>query len=138
MFSLSRHETKLVMSGKATGAARVYSDCPHKPGNEIYLSSRTIDASGARRSITFAKAQIISVRPGTVGQFRRDPMIAEMDGYANGESWRAQLGVRYKGIKDTDNITHIKFRILQMDTKAGSRPDKEEVDNKMNIDNIRS
>lgn len=121
MFALNRHETKQIMSGKASGAARKYDVCPHKAGAEIVFTSKYLDTSG--RSIPFAKATISSVRPGTVGQFRRDQMVAAMDGYENGEHWFGMMSIMYPGLQDSDEITHIKFRITEMDRDAGRRPD---------------
>lgn len=118
MFALNRFETKQIMSGRAGGCARKYGDeCPHKPGDEIVLSSRFL--SPADNSIPFAKAQVVSVRPGTVAEFRRNPMIAEMDGYPNGEVWFGQMNVMYKGLKEDEKMHHIKFRILEIDKDAG-------------------
>lgn len=120
MFELNRFETKQVMEGSASGCARKYgNECPHKPGSEIVLTSRFLDSSG--RSIPFAKANVVSVRPGTVGEFRRDPMIAEMDGYPNGEVWFGQLSQMYRGMKDSEKIFHIRFMITDIDKKAGRR-----------------
>lgn len=124
MFACNRNETRQIMEGKATGVARRYpGGCPHVPGSELWLTSDSLDRSGAGRHIPFAKIQVVSVRPGTVGQFRRDPMIAEIDGYANGAVWFGQMSQMYKGIKDTDNIVHLKFRVIQMDKEVGMRGD---------------
>jgi hypothetical protein len=118
MFDLNRFETKQIMEGRATGCTRKYGDvCPHVPGAEIIFTSKFLDLSG--KSVPFARAQVVSVRPGTVGEFRRDSMIAEIDGYPNGEVWYGQMGVMYKGVKDTDKMHHIKFRIIEIDKQAG-------------------
>jgi hypothetical protein len=120
MLELNRWETKQVMSGRATGIVRKYDGgCPHSPGGELILTSKYLDSKS--RNIPFAKAQVVTVRPGTVGQFRRDPMIAEMDGYANGEVWFGQMGVMYRGIKNEEQVYHIKFRITEIDKQAGSK-----------------
>lgn len=124
MFSLTRRETGRVMSGLASGCARKYDGgCPHKPGGEIVLTSKYIDASGQGRSIPFAKVEVVSVRPGTVGEFRMDPVIAEIDGYENGEVWFGQMSQLYRGLKNTDEIYHIKWRVLEIDRQAGRRGD---------------
>ena len=118
MFACNRLETKLIMGGEATGVCRKYGDsCPHVPGAEIVLTSKFLDNSG--RNIHFAKATIISVRPGTVGQFRRDKRQAKRDGYANGEHWHGNLSQMYKGMRDTDKMYHLTFQITQIDKQAG-------------------
>jgi hypothetical protein len=126
MFSCNRHETKQIMAGKADGATRKYDTCPHKAGNEIVLTSKFLDRS--ERSIPFAKAIVTSVRPGTVGEFRRDQSVAEMDGYPNGEVWVGQMRVMYPGLADADKLTHIRFRITELDRDAGTRPDVEKAE----------
>ena len=134
MFALTRYETKVIMEGKASGCARKYDNCPHAVGAEIVLTSKFLDQSG--RSIPFAKATVVSIRPGTVQQFKADPMIAEMDGYPNASVWAGQMRVMYGTLKDTDKITHIKFRITELDRDAGTRPDEgqEPVREKSSID----
>lgn len=118
MFDLNRFETKQVMQGRATGFTRKYGDtCPHVPGAEIILTSKFLDRYG--KSIPFARAQVVSVRPGTVGEFRRDSMIADIDGYPNGEVWHGQMNMMYKGVKDTEKMHHIKIRIIEIDKQAG-------------------
>jgi hypothetical protein len=122
MFTCNRWETKVIMEGRASGCSRVYGNgCPHRIGGELVLTSRYLDLEG--RDIPFAKAQVVSIRPGTVGEFRRDKMLAEIDGYANGEVWFGQMNQMYKGLKDTDKVYHIKFRIIEIDKQAGRRGD---------------
>lgn len=122
MFHCDRIETKNIMSGQADGVVRMYGGgCPHKVGNEIVLTSKTLDSSG--RSIPFARATITSIRPGTVGEFSRDPMIAEMDGFENPAVWLGHLRVVYPGIREGEQVTHIRFRLVEMDREAGLRGD---------------
>ena len=124
MFACNRHETKVFMNGMASGCTRMYEKCPHEVGAEIILTSKFLDNSG--RSIPFAKAQITSIRPGTVGEFKNNPMIAEMDGYQNGAVWKGQMDVFYGGVKDDYRMFHLKFRISEIDRDAGRRPDQVE------------
>lgn len=122
MFSCSRYETKLIMEGKATGFARKYpAGCPHKRGDEIVLTSQYLDGSG--RNIPFAKVKVQTVRPGTASGFRRDPVIAEMDGYKNGEHWHGQMSQMYAGLSIDEPMHHIKFSIVEIDKEAGRRGD---------------
>ncbi len=124
MFALNRFETKQVMAGRASGAARRYEECPHQVGNEMVLTSKYLDDSG--RSIPFARAIITSIRPGTAGQFRRDAVIAEKDGYKNGEHWFGNLRQMYSGLRDNDKMFHLSFNIVEIDKQAGTRGDLEE------------
>jgi len=122
MFSCNRWETKQIMEGKACGVVRQYGEsCPHLVGGEIVLTSAFLDKSG--REIPFAKAQVVSVRPGLAGEFRRDKMLVETDGYSNGEHWHGQMRIMFGGIKDTDQLWHLTFRITEMDKQAGTRGD---------------
>jgi hypothetical protein len=121
MFACTRFETKQIMDGKACGIVRKYGDnCPHVRGGEIVLTSKFIDG---QRNMPFAKIEVQTVRPGTVGMFRRDPIISEMDGYANGEHWVGQMRQLYPGISNEDKVFHIKFFIKEMDKDAGRRGD---------------
>jgi len=121
MFNCNRVETSRLMDGQATGVARVYDECPHVVGGEIVLTSKFLDDSG--RSIPFAKATIVSVRPGTFGEFRHDSMIPEMDGYANGEEWAGHMRRWYPAIGDSVKMFHLKLRVFEMDKEAGQRGD---------------
>ncbi|MBN2258209.1 MAG: hypothetical protein JW704_10345 [Anaerolineaceae bacterium] len=120
MFSCNRLETQLIMEGRASGVARKYGkDCPHVVGAELVLTSDTLDGSG--RHIPFARATVTSVRPGTVGQFRKDKIQAEKDGYQSGEHWYGNLRQMYRGLNDTDKMHHISFLIIEIDKQAGQR-----------------
>lgn len=123
MFACNRHETRVFMEGKAVGVVRKYGDtCPHTVGEEIALTSQYLDDS--KRNIPFCKGTIVSIRPGTVGQFKGDPMIAEMDGYPNGRVWFAQLNQMYGNIlTDDDKVFHLKLRLEEMDKEAGRKED---------------
>lgn len=123
MFACTRLETKQIMAGKVCGIVRRYSDCPHVRGERLVFTSKFLDNSG--RNIPFATAEVQTVRPGTIGEFKRDPIIARMDGYANGEHWLGQLKQLYPGISDTDKVYHIKFFMKEMDKSAGRRGDVE-------------
>ena len=120
MFALTRHETKQIMAGQAGGVARIYDVCPHEIGMQMHMTSKFLDQSG--RSIPFVKVQIVSLRPGTCGQFRKDQQQAKTDGYENAAMWHGQMNVMYQGIKDSAKMTHIKFRVLELDREAGRRP----------------
>lgn len=124
MLYCTGYETRKIMDGSAAGLVRM-GECPYLPGDEIVLTSDAIDkdnGDGKSRHIPFAKAQVISVRPGTVRQFKQDKMTMSMDGYENGNVWvqhhRSNL---YKSMKDTDKVHHVKFRITQIDKMAGRR-----------------
>jgi len=122
MFPCTRYETKMIMEGKVVGFARKYpGGCPHSPGSEIILTSKYLDRSG--RNIPFAKVEVQTVRPGTVGSFRRDSIIAEMDGYGSGEHWFGQMRQMYGGLKSDEEMYHMKFRVKEIDKKAGQRGD---------------
>lgn len=127
MFACNRHETRMFMEGKATGVVRKYGDtCPHMVGDVIALTSQYLDES--KRNIPFCKATIISIRPGTIGQFRGDPMIAEMDGYANGNVWLGQMNQIYGGIlTNDDKVFHLKLRLEEIDKESGRKGDIEMV-----------
>ena len=129
MFTCNRFETKQIMEGKASGATRVYDKCPHVVGATIILTSKYIDQSGQGRAIPFAKATIVSIRPGTVGQFRRDNEQAKRDGYGNGNHWLGQMQQMYRGLRETDPMDHISFKITEIDKQAGMRPDKKPAEN---------
>lgn len=122
MFHCTRTEMKLIMDGKASGVVRKYEgNCPHDVGSQLVFTSDVLDDSG--RQIPFCEATIISVRPGTVGQFESDEMIPQMDGFDNGSMWAAHLSVLYGGLKKTDHVFHIRFKIDQIDKMAGLRGD---------------
>jgi hypothetical protein len=115
------------MEGMATGLVRKYDgECPHHVRGQLVLTSRFLEPGG-ERPIPFARAEIISIRPGTVGQFRRDKTQAEKDGYKNGAHWFGNINRMYKGLKDSDEVYHLSFRIIQIDKQAGQRPDVEEL-----------
>lgn len=122
MLHCTRHETGLIKEGKSVGIVRRYdhkSGCPHAPGSIIFFANNELDDSG--RQIPFASATVITVRRGTVSEFSKDPMIAEMDGFKSLASWISHLRVLYKGIGASDTVYHIKFRMDDMDKEAGTR-----------------
>lgn len=118
MFSCTRHETHAFREGKAIGAVRRYDGpegCPHEAGAEIMLSSKFIPGNPAGQEVVFAKAKVVSVRPGTVMQFRKDKMLAEQDGFGSSPSWHGHLvNILYKGIRDDAKVYHVTFRIEEM------------------------
>jgi len=127
MFSCNRYETKVIMDGKSSGMVRQYGDiCPHEVGAEIVLTSSYLTQDG--KALPFARATVTSVRPGSVGEFRRDPMLYETDGYKNGEHWFGNMSQMYRGIKDTDKMFHISFRLIEIDKQAGTRSQVEKVE----------
>lgn len=129
MFSCNNHETRRIQEGRAVGVVRRYDPkggCPHKPGAEIVLTSRFM-AGFENQAVPFAKAQVVSVRPGTAAQFRKDDHIGQMDGYDNAAAWWTYFSTNIeKGIKDGELLHHIQFRILEMDKnpQKGGRPGK--------------
>jgi len=110
-------ETGLILEGKASGVVRRYGEsCPHEPGNEIVFTSKYLAGTkDPTQEVPFAKGQVVSVRPGTVGQFRKDKMLAEKDGYANGNVWYGHMSQLYKGISDDTQVHHVSFRIVELD-----------------------
>ena len=89
------------MEGKASGLTRKYhGQCPHQVRGELILTSRFLELD-EERPIPFAKATIISVRPGTVGEFRRNNVQAQKDGYDNGNHWLGNMSMMYRGLKDS-------------------------------------
>lgn len=123
MFACTRLETKMVMEGRASGVVRKYGDsCPHFRGEKIVLTSKFLDLSG--RSIPFAKVEVMTVRPGSIGEFRRDPFISQIDGYDNGEHWMGQMRMLYPGTNEDEKVFHIKFNVVELDRDAGRRGDK--------------
>jgi len=124
MFSCTRTETRFVMEGKTAGAVRKYpkGECPHKAGSQIAFTSKFLPwMEGDRKSVPFARGTIVSVRPGTVGSFRKDNRLAKQDGFANGNVWHGHLCQLYDGIKDDESVYHITFRVDKVDTKAGQQ-----------------
>jgi hypothetical protein len=117
MFSCNKHETRCFLEGRATGVVRRYSEehgCPHEPGSEIVLTSQFLDGKGT--AIPFAKATVVSVRPGTIAQFERDSGIARMDGFGAGKEWKSWAKkMLYPGIHDDAKVYHLKLRITELD-----------------------
>lgn len=125
MLKCTKYEARKIMEGKATGIIMRYdvaSGCPHKVKGELVFTNGDIDPTG-KRQVPFGRATIVSIRPGTVNQFCSDKGIYEMDGFPNGTSMKAHLRVKYKGIPDTANVFHIRFRMEEIDRKAGLRGD---------------
>jgi len=56
-----------------------------------------------------------------VAQFRKDKMLPQQDGFANGAVWHGHLAQLYKGIKDDESVFHITFRIDEVDKNAGAQ-----------------
>jgi len=123
MFSCTRTETRLIVEGKCAGVVRRYERgaCPHAVGSQIVFSSKFLPwlPHDDDRSIPFAQGTIVSVRPGTVGQFRKDQRLAETDGFANGPVWHGHLNQLYKGIGDDASVYHITFKLEEIDKTAG-------------------
>jgi len=123
MFSCNRHETRCFLEGRATGAVRRYSEdhgCPHEPGSEIVLTSPFLDGKGTH--IPFAKAVVISVRPGTLAQFARDEGIARMDGFRVAKEWESWVKkILYPGIHDDAKVYHLKLRLSDVDKTYARR-----------------
>lgn len=122
MFSCTRTETRLIINGKSCGVVRRYDGkCPHKAGSEIVFTSKFLPwlAQDDERSIPFAKGIVVSVRPGTVGGFRKDNTMAERDGFSNGAVWHGHLNQHYRGIGDDVPVHHVTFKLEEVDKNAG-------------------
>jgi hypothetical protein len=115
------------MEGKACGVVRkcLEGKCPHKAGSKIVFTTKFLPWMDGDQSVPFAKATVVSVRPGTVGGFRRDRMLAGQDGFANGEVWHGHLNQFYGGICNSDSVYHITFRIDEIDKKAGLKKSRD-------------
>jgi len=122
MFSCTRTETQLIVAGKTAGAVRRYpaGECPHSAGGQIVFTSRYLPWVKDGKSFIFAKGTIVSMRPGTVGRFRKDNRMAEQDGFANGPTWHGHINQLYAGIKDDESVYHITFKIEDVDRSAGT------------------
>jgi hypothetical protein len=110
------------MEGKTAGVVRRYDvdSCPHQPKGQLVFTSRYLPWMGDDpKEIPFARATITSVRPGTVGAFRKDKMIAEQDGFENPAVWHGHLNQLYRGIADNVSVFHISFKIEEVDKNAG-------------------
>lgn len=114
MFSCNRHETRLLMENHLAGVVRRYSKdvgCPHVPGAQMVFTSRYMRGFEGQ-DVVVAKGRCVSVRPGTVGEFRKNDSIAHMDGFDNGVSWHTYFTTQmYKGIRDTEPVFHIQVKI---------------------------
>ena len=120
MFVCNRHETRAFSTGAASGVVRK-GECNHVVGDTLTLVSKYID--GSDNSVKFGTATVLSVRPGTIGKFRKDGMIAEMDGYPNCEVWFGTINQMYSGmLSDGDQAYHLKLKIDSIDNE-----DSEEV-----------
>ncbi len=120
MFSCNRHETNLIMQGKLGGAVRRYDKkmgCPHRAGADILITSKfTRENPGTDTPI--AEGQIVSVRPGSVGDFRRNDTVAQIDGFPNAVAWHTYFSRHvYPGIKDTEPVHHIQMRVTKIEKK---------------------
>jgi|GEM_PF-5551904 len=122
MFSCTRTETRLIMEGKCAGIVRRYpkGTCPHSANGELVFTSKFLPwTPDDGKPIPFGKATVVSVRPGTVAQFRKDKRLPITDGFANGEVWFGHLSQFYGGISDDESVCHITFRVNEIDKKAG-------------------
>ena len=123
MFSCTRKETQLIMQGQSCGVVRRYSDegCPHEPGGEIVFTSQYLPWTCDNPSpVPFAKATVVSVRPGSVKKFKRDNEMAKRDGFANALDWYTHFSMMvYKGIGDDTPVHHVTFRLLEVDKGRG-------------------
>lgn len=117
MLACNRWETKQIIEGKASGISRKYNNgvCPHEVRGELILTSEYLP--GVEKQEPFGKAEIISVRPGTFGQFSRDERMIRGDGYLNSIDWKIQIGKMYPGLKDTDSMHHITFKLIHIEEK---------------------
>ena len=126
MFSCNRHETRLIMEGHLTGAVRRYDNkmgCPHRPGAELVFTSPYMPGFEGQEVI-IAKGRCMSVRPGTVAEFRKNDNIAHMDGFDNAISWHTHFSSQmYKGIRDTEPVFHLQVKVdeIEKNPKPGAR-----------------
>ncbi len=118
MFNCNRHETRLINGGTLHGVIRRYANdvgCPHDPGGEIIFTSKFLRKHEGKE-VPFAKGTVVSVRPGTVGEFRRSDVIAQMGGYANGVAWHTYFATQqYPGIRDDERVYNIQVRVTDVD-----------------------
>ena len=115
MFNCTRVETRSIMQGKASGVTRRYPQggCPHQTGSQLVFTTEFQSRDG--RSVPFATATIISVRPSTIGELARDNVIVAKDGFSTGPEWKGHLNQMYRGVSDGDSVHHISFRIDEME-----------------------
>lgn len=120
MFSCNRHETNLIMQGKFGGAVRKYdpkSGCPHKPGSKILVSSK-FTRENPGKDTPIAEGMVVSVRPGTVGEFKKNDSLAKLDGFANAQSWYTYFARHvYPGVRDDEQVFHVQMRLTQIEKK---------------------
>jgi hypothetical protein len=121
MLSCSRNETKLIQNGKATSLTRLWADpSPYVVGNPVVLTSRYVGVP-EEGEIPFAIATIVSIRPVTVGEMRRDARLCQMDGFRNPAEWLGHLQTRYRGIADSARLVRLQLRIDEMDKDVADR-----------------
>ena len=94
MFSCTKTEARRIAEGKAVGVTRRYEhgDCPHKVGNDIVFTGNFFRGYEGQQ-VPFARGKIVSVRPGTVGQFRNDEMLAYQDGFSTSPEWHGHINL---------------------------------------------
>ncbi len=112
MLHCTKHEERLIKSGKSNGVVMRYdpsSGCPHEPGGTITFIGTKKDTNG--RPEPFAEGIVVSVRPGTVRAMADDSDLVKADGFGTGHSWKSHLRVKYRGIRDSARVYHIKFRV---------------------------
>lgn len=119
MLSVTRHELAKLLSGEADGVTREYpgpGGCPHKPGDKMILSSRASDPEN-KQEMPFAGATVMTVRPCTIGERRKDNRLAKLDGFSGGEDWYMHFSkILYRRDFDPSQMTHrLQLRIEKME-----------------------
>jgi len=130
MFSVTTYELKRLRSGEADGCTRRYpSGCPHKIHDQIPL----VEEQKKGSQNPFCIAVLMSVRPGTVGERRRDTAearrLALADGFENPAAWYEHFRMMYgaSGIKEDTQVFRLQFHIKEMEKEKPARVDLNDV-----------
>ncbi|MFA5213343.1 MAG: hypothetical protein WC406_08420 [Methanoregula sp.] len=120
MFSCTLNETKLIQEGKALSVTRPCpAGHPYTVGGKLLFTSEFVAHTG--KETPFAVGTIISVRPITVGEMRRDKRLCQMDGFSGPPEWYGHLRQRYKTLRDEDKLVRLQFKLEEMDKDVANR-----------------
>ncbi len=120
MFSCSRNETQLIQDGIATSVTRQYpAGHPHKVGAQIIFTSSHV--SHGDGEVPFAVGRIISIRPSSVAEMRRDERLCRMDGFRSCAEWFGHFKKRYPVFSDDTPVVRLQFKIEEMDKDVASK-----------------
>lgn len=118
MFAVSNYELMKLRAGEADGCTRRYpAGCPHKIGDQIPL----VEEQRKGDLNPFCIAVLLSIRPGTVGDRRRDTpeakRLARADGFDSPAAWYQHFRMMYgaAGIQDNTQVYRMQFRIKEME-----------------------